>query len=291
MTEIVSIDIARWDAPCSAADQHRAIEALENGDVVLLPRLAFVVDPAENDLLSPSLASESKNVTYEASTGALRGCRLAAGDEARLRGMLQRFVGCSRTLLTNLLPAYRADACRARATFRPVEIAGRSTSWRKDDTRLHVDSFPASPTRGARILRVFSNIDPRGRPRTWRLGEPFETVVRRYRGELRGPLPGTAPLLQWLRITKGRRSPYDHMMLTLHDRMKADLRYQAEAAQRQYDFAAGTTWIVFTDQVSHAAMAGQHVLEQTFLVPPERLRDPERAPLACLGRATGRTLI
>ena len=51
---------------------------------------------------------------------------------------------------------------RARASFRPAEIAGRQTSWRKDDTRLHIDSFPASPVQGRRILRVFSNVNPLG---------------------------------------------------------------------------------------------------------------------------------
>ena len=28
--------------------------------------------------------------------------------------------------------------------FRPAEVAGRLTTWRKDDTRLHIDAFPAS---------------------------------------------------------------------------------------------------------------------------------------------------
>src|SRR2546429_2712052 len=32
-------------------------------------------------------------------------------------------------------------------------------------------------------------------------------------------------------------------------------------------FPVGSTWMAFTDQVSHAAMAGQHLLEQTFYLP------------------------
>lgn len=53
-------------------------------------------------------------------------------------------------------------------------------------------------------------------------------------------------------------------MLKLHDRMKADQRYQQTVLQTAFDFPAGLTWLVFTDQVSHAAMAGQYQLEQTF---------------------------
>jgi hypothetical protein len=79
-------------------------------------------------------------------------------------------------------------------------------------------------------------------------------------------------------------------MLKLHDRMKADLAYQSEAAQHVHEFQPGCTWLVFTDQVSHAATAGQYALEQTFLVEPRCLRDPSLAPLHVLERALGRTL-
>ena len=78
------------------------------------------------------------------------------------------------------LPAYRDRLEIGRTSFRPVEIAGRASSWRKDDTRLHIDSFPATPVHGKRILRVFTNVNPHGRPRTWRLGEDFESVAQRF---------------------------------------------------------------------------------------------------------------
>ena len=56
------------------------------------------------------------------------------------------------------------------------------------------------------------------------------------------------------------------------------------------DFAPGTTWVVFSDQVLHAAMGGRHMLEQTFYLPPAGLRHPETSPLAVLERLTGRRL-
>ena len=155
---------------------------------------------------------------------------MLGGDDLRaLTGMLARFSRQASALVDRLLAAYRGRVEVGRASFRPVEIAGRTTSWRKDDTRLHIDSFPASPVQGRRILRVFTNVNPEGRARSWRVGEPFDAVARRFAPLLRAPLAGSAALLRWLRVTKSRRSPYDAMMLQLHDRMKADEAYQAES--------------------------------------------------------------
>jgi hypothetical protein len=42
---------------------------------------------------------------------------------------------------------------------------------------MHVDNFPSTPTRGKRILRVFTNVNPSGRARVWRMGEPFEQMA------------------------------------------------------------------------------------------------------------------
>jgi hypothetical protein len=291
MGRIVAIDIDRWDAVCSPTMQDQAIDALEHGSVVLFPRLPFALDESEQRLLTPAIEGDGKNISYDATRGTLRGHHAIEAEAPRLQSMMRRFADHTTTLLDNLLPRYRAAQCRARTSFRPVEVASRPTSWRKDDTRLHVDSFPASPTRGARILRVFANVNPQGRPRVWRVGEPFDNMVRRHLDALHGPLLGLAPLLELLKLTKGRRSDYDHLMLRLHDRMKADARYQAEAPQSLYEFAAGTTWIVFTDLVSHAAMRGQHALEQTFLVPLEHMRDPACAPLVRLEQLLGRALV
>jgi hypothetical protein len=56
-------------------------------------------------------------------------------------------------------------------------------------------------------------------------------------------------------------------------------------------FAPGTTWICFSDQVMHAAVSGQFMLEQTIHLPVSALYDPSRSPLAILERLTGRTLV
>ena len=290
MTIVVSLPLASWDHQWSTADQGDALCALEQGSVLYFPQLRFSMEAGESRLLSPTIAGKSKNVSLDFSSGRLRGSSASEAQLGQLRSMMQRFATSSRTLLRNLLPRYEAGLLQARTSFRPVEISRRSTSWRKDDTRLHVDSFPSSPVQGKRILRVFSNVNPHGESRTWRLGEPFASVARRYLPSLPSPVWGSSQLLGLLGITKGRRSPYDHFMLQMHDRMKTDSDYQTEAAQVVHEFHAGSTWVVFTDQVSHAAMNGQYALEQTFYLPVNCMLNPAQAPLRILERLAGREL-
>jgi hypothetical protein len=79
-------------------------------------------------------------------------------------------------------------------------------------------------------------------------------------------------------------------MLQLHDRMKEDQAFQQSTPQTACDFPAGSAWMAFTDQVSHAAMAGQYQLEQTFLLPVSAMLDPGTSPLRVLERLKGRPL-
>jgi hypothetical protein len=146
MNKVVSLPISIWDHQCSAAEQEQAIHALEQGSVLFFPQLRFPIDEHEGRLLSPAIAAKSKNVSLDSSNGTLRGSSAGEAELKRLHSMMQRFATSSRALLRNLLPRYEAGLLLGRTSFRPVEIAQRSTSWRKDDTRLHVDSFPSSPS-------------------------------------------------------------------------------------------------------------------------------------------------
>ena len=96
-------------------------------------------------------------------------------------------------------------------------------------------------------------------------------------------------MLAALRVTKGPRSEYDHLMLGLHDRREGrSSSTSAARAQREVRFAPGTTWICYSDQVMHAAASGQFMLEQTTHLPLAALYEPARSPLAVLERITGR---
>ena len=232
----------------------------------------------------------SKNVSFDPATGKAGGTAVCGIKLQELCGLMSRFAQATRTLIDQLLPAYRAGIEQARTSLRPVEVEGRQSSWRKDDTRLHVDSFPSMPTRGKRILRVFSNVNHQGRPRVWRLGEPFEAVARRFWPTLRPPVWGEHLLMYVLRISRTMRTAYDSYMLQLHDRMKEDQDYQTHGKQVTEAFPPGSTWIVYTDQVPHAAMSGIHQLEQTFYVPNRCLRNRSTAPLQVLEDLAGRKL-
>jgi hypothetical protein len=264
--------------------------ALEGGDVLVLDERTFEVASQEQQLLSSAVLAKGKNVSFDPASGAVGGSSLRGESAERLRGMLSRFSNDAHGLVERAFPAYRERVRRGRASFRPVEVAGRESSWRQDDSRLHIDSFPASPVRGHRILRVFTNINPEGRPRSWRIGEHFEAVGRRFAPRLRMPAPGSALMLRAFGVTKARRSAYDALMLQLHDLMKSDAVYQANAPQTTFHFQAGSSWIAFTDQVSHAAMAGQYQLEQTFLLPVGAMIAEGRSPLRILERLKGRRL-
>jgi len=192
--------------------------------------------------------------------------------------------------VTALFPRYAPYVKRARTSFRPQPAVGRPVSWRKDDARLHIDAFPSRPNHGERILRVFSNVNP-VEDRVWRVGEAFATMAQNFLPRIRSPLPGIPALLAALRVTKGVRSEYDHLMLGLHDNAKADLDYQRRCEQQTVHFAPGTTWLCFSDQVMHAAVSGQHMLEQTIHLPVTALYDPGSSPLAILERLCGRRLL
>ena len=131
----------------------------------------------------------------------MKGARGAAGDLAELAAMVARFAASAADLVVTLFPRYAPYVQRARTSFRPQPAVGRHVSWRKDDSRLHVDAFPSRPNHGERILRVFSNVSP-DEDRVWRVGEPFEAVARTFLPRIRDPLPGSAAVLAALHVTK-----------------------------------------------------------------------------------------
>jgi hypothetical protein len=273
------------------ADAGAATGCLESGNVLWQQDGFFAVSAREQPLFSPSVLASGKNVSFDPATRQVGGSSLTGDMFETLRAMLARFSDDALAFVERTCPEYAPHVIRGRTSFRPVEIAGRPSSWRKDDTRLHIDAFPATPVQGRRILRVFANVNPHGRPRSWRIGDSFEEVGRHFAPALRLPFPGAGAVLNLLRITKTPRSPYDALMLQLHDRMKEDTAYQQRAPQTAFDFPAGSAWMVFTDQVSHAAMAGQYQLEQTFLLPVGAMGDEQHSPLRILERLMGRPLL
>jgi hypothetical protein len=290
MTAITTVDFDDWRPKLDPDLAAQLARDLESGGVVVLPRLAFRMEAGDARFLDARWSDgRAKNISLSGER--IKGARGADGDLAALARMIGRYATDASDLVRSLFPRYASALARARTSFRPMPAAGRDVSWRKDDTRLHVDAFPSRPTHGARILRVFNNVNPAGLDRVWRVGEEFEAVANRFVPRIRGMWPLEGVALAALFVTKGVRTEYDHLMLGLHDAGKADLDYQRTCTQQEVRFAPGTTWICFSDQVMHAAMSGQYMLEQTIHLPPDVLYEPLRAPLAVLGRMLGRRLV
>lgn len=260
-------------------NQQDSINLLEEGKVLFFPKYFFAsVDP---DLMSETILDGSrKNISYDPQRKTIGAYKKEInGLDHKLIQMMQGYADFSYQLIQATLPSYMPYLQWGRTSFRPAQINGRVSSKRKDDTRLHVDSFAASPVHGLRILRVFCNINPHDEPRVWNIGEPFPQVLERFAPKIASYSKLKARALKLVKATKTLRSPYDHYMLHLHDTMKLDDAYQEQVKKVQVDFPSQSTWIVFTDHVSHAALSGQHLLEQTFYLPVEKMTNPEFSPL------------
>jgi hypothetical protein len=292
MAVLTEIEGNRWNGPFDAAEQQRATAALEAGSIVYLPALTFEVSEAELRFFSPDATDgKAKNISHDPRNGRTGGTSLDGGELQALQAMMRRYAQSTEELITSLFPAYAGAAETARTSFRPVQVSGRALSPKKDDSRLHVDAFPSQPTGGRRILRIFTNVNRTGEPRVWQVGGPFEAFAGRFVPRVNGQLPGSAWLQQRLGITKSRRTPYDHIMMRLHDGAKSDDAYQSDAPKTRVEFAPGSTWLVYTDRVLHAALGGQHLFEQTFHLEVAHMQVPAQSPLRILENMKQKTLV
>jgi hypothetical protein len=293
----MSLDLIRtqpytdWSPEVSPETQAALRRELEQGAVLYFPNLHFRFAPGEERFLDSRYSDgKSKNINLRANDRAVRGAAGSQQDLADLYSLIHRYAESSEALIHALFPEYGPHMTRAGTSLRPSEIAGRPVSWRKDDTRLHIDSFPSNPLLGKRLLRIFHNIDPQA-PRVWRVGEPFADFAERFVPKTQGMWPGQAWLMKTLHITKRTRSEYDHRMLQLHDLAKADLDYQKTVPQQEFQFPPGSTWIVFSDQLLHAAMRGKAMMEQTIYLDPAAIADRTHSPEAVLSRMLGKPML
>lgn len=282
-----------------------ALEALENGGVVLLPTAGLQLLASERAMLSdlrnflakePDIGNGRPTIIFEPGRGRIKKLNFAFAGwmpvraEIRrralpeLEAMMARFSRWADELIASLLPSYRPVLDRDRVTYRPNQ--------RNAVQPLHVDSAYGYPTQGRGMLRIFCNIDPLDRPRTWQIGEPFEPFARRFLPAVHLRNPGwTAAALARLGVVGGARSAYDLLLAELRRLGKRDETYQRTAPRRIIEFPVGSTWLALTDLVLHGAMSGQHSLDQTYFLPAAGMRDPTRSSLRILERLSGRRLV
>ena len=99
MNSIEVIDLEHEHASLPSDAQDRAVDALENGKVLFLPRFGFPVANAERVLLSPTVVNKSKNVSYDPRTGVLGGTELSGTNASLLRDLIARFADFAQQLL------------------------------------------------------------------------------------------------------------------------------------------------------------------------------------------------
>src|SRR5262249_23476193 len=143
---------------------------LERGEVVHFPACPFPLPRGDalHFLLAQSLGgSRHKNISYDPTTDRLAGFRWHNEQQAeRFSGLLGVFADYAAGWLATGLPRYAARGRPDRASFRPAEEATRRLRLHARNDLLHIDAFPSRPTGGARILRLFANINP-AEPRVW----------------------------------------------------------------------------------------------------------------------------
>ena len=296
MVDVTAVVPSPIDAWRGRSPEPALQSVIEHGGVVVCEKLAFDVGDDERRLFDAALSDEKRKSIYiRADRGGVTGTTTQGAQRDAVTAMISRYSGACHDLIDGLFPGYDARRHATGTSFRPRAIgdttSGKALSWRKDDTRLHIDAFPSNPTHGDRILRVFTNVHPASMPRGWRVGEPFAAMAAHFLPRTGQLASGAAWLMHRLGITKRPRSAYDHLMLQLHDLAKSDLDYQRRCPQRAVDFMPGTTWICFSDQVMHAAMSGQFMFEQTYRLPLAVIADTEASPLRILERLTHRRLV
>lgn len=275
---------------------------LECGAILCFPEAPIAPDPELLAVLrrqSPGHSRFHKNISYRPENGRLGGVsEIPRGDRNAVRRALDDFSRRAVRFAAGLFPRYATSWRVGYTSFRPYEEEGRPLRTRSRNDLMHFDAFPSRPTNGDRILRLFTNIHPE-KSRIWITGGNFARLAERYAvssGILGAVTAGAdrrpfARLLWMVRKRGRRRSAYDEFMVRFHDFLKENAAFQRTASREEFAFAPGSTWIVFTDGVSHAVLSGRHALEQTFLISRDSLESPQCAPIAILERLAGRPLL
>jgi hypothetical protein len=286
--------------PPSGSPERRDIQRqFEAGEILFFPRSPLSLPPADLDFLRgrrQTGAGFHKNIAYRPASDRLTGA--AGGDRnehEKMRVVMARFSAAAIDFVAGLFPSYASSWTIDYASFRPLEEEGRDLGVHSRNDLMHVDAFPTRPTRGDRILRFFVNANE-SEPRRWMTGtETFEPLAQRFAvssgllGRARRPgWEGTARrIAAALGLPVRPRSAYDEFMLRFHHFLKENRDYQATAEREFPIFPPGSSWMVFTDTVSHAVLSGRFALEQTFIVSRSALAEPEKAPIAVLERIAG----
>ncbi len=284
-------------------------DALEKGSIVFFPE-APVALPVPEDLAFirqelPRLL-KLKNISYHPEAGTVRG--LDNGDVAvteRVTRILRTVSDDIAAFLKSAAPRLTDNWTVGTCSFRPVEECGRELSAHASNELVHIDAGAYGATNGDRILRFFINVNP-SEDRVWvskgNFTELFHSHGRRARLNYdkagksylsKGPLDHA-----WSGLVNGLASvgmptakvldssPFDREMRRFHNYMKDTPAFQQQTqGHQEFRFPPFSSWMVFTDTVSHACLSGQFAFVHTSIVRLASCRLPELAPINVLRQA------
>jgi hypothetical protein len=277
-------------------------DLLERGQILFFREPPFALSTEDREFLLAQEWAEMrlhKNISYRPGEDLLKGVQGNPQTVAQVHEIMRRYSTNVVSFLKEFLAPYAGKWILDFASFRPFEEERRGLPLHKRNDLLHVDAFPSRPTRGGRILRVFTNLNPTT-PRVWNTCDDFGAIARAHAekaglrriAEHDGFLQRTVQNLGHAVGIRGMgRTPYDMFMLRFHDYLKENVEFQETAPKARLDFPPLSTWLVYTDGVAHAAMSGRYALEQTLLIPAEALVSPDHAPFRVLEAIAGRPLV
>jgi len=299
----LSIDeygVRGWTGADPAARSRDYCAKLEAGAILFFPAPPFDLPQSDVEFLlslKPADSRLHKNISYRPESDLLRGFS-DDGSKTRVHEIMRKYASEVRGFVDAFLAPYAGRLQMDYASFRPLEEEGRDLSLHKRNDLLHVDAFPSRPTQGARILRVFTNVNP-AKDRVWVVAERFPELAARFAraaglpsyARSPGPWSGLKRTLSRAGFPLPDRAAYDEFMLHFHDWLKENSEFQrAKEGKEQVSFPPMATWLVYTDGVPHAALSGQFAMEQTFIVPIEALVAPEVSPIRVLEKMAGTSM-
>jgi hypothetical protein len=293
-------EIVDYDATWPASRAREACAQLEAGEILYFPRPPFALTSQDLEALVALRPADSrlhKNISYRPMQDLLRGFSGSPDETTRVHDIMRRYYRQVLDFVSRFLAPYSGKLQIDYASFRPLEEEGRNLPFHKRNDLLHVDAFPSRPTRGGRILRVFTNANPT-QPRVWTVGPRFPELARDFAvpaglhkfASTGGMRRAALHAFHSIGIPVPDRSAYDEFMLRFHDWLKENEKFQSDRRAERIEFPPFSTWLVFTDGVPHAALSGQFALEQTFIVPTAALVTPNLAPIRVLETLAERKL-
>jgi 3-deoxy-D-manno-oct-2-ulosonic acid (Kdo) hydroxylase len=308
MTQLIPVNDfnAAAGAGGNAARAPSNCEQLEEGNILFFEKTPFSFPESDRAFLlsqRQSGAAYHKNIAYRPQEDRLTGLdKNSDRDEAVLRAIMRSYSQRVTDFVSELLPAYAGAIRPDFASFRPQEEHGRQLRVNARNDLLHFDSFPTRPTNGDRIMRVFTNFNPT-EPRVWLTTDTFDILAERF-ADANGPaglFPKQANGVSAIRrsVLQAARalglpvrpaSPYDEFMHRFHNFLKHNTEFQQSCPKARWEFPPNSSWIAFTDMVSHAVLSGQFAIEQTYIVSRSALTLPHKAPVNVLERLCGTAL-